>query len=113
LQLWKIWTLKEISVWETSRENIKISANKSIGYYVLKKHKPYFHDECSRLLEQKKQSKLQWLKEPSEINEDNLNNLKRETSRHFRNKTDNILNTKLMSLQRTVRTRTSESCIEE
>jgi hypothetical protein len=29
---------------------------------------------------------LQWLQDPSEINGDNLNNIKRETSRHFRNK---------------------------
>jgi hypothetical protein len=28
------------SAWETSRENIKISAKKSLGYYELKKHKP-------------------------------------------------------------------------
>jgi hypothetical protein len=29
---------------------------------------------------------LQWLQDPSEINGDNLNNTKREASRHFRNK---------------------------
>jgi hypothetical protein len=29
---------------------------------------------------------LQWLQDPSEINGDNLNNIRRETSRHFRNK---------------------------
>jgi hypothetical protein len=26
--------------WETIRENIKISAKESLGYYELKKHKP-------------------------------------------------------------------------
>jgi hypothetical protein len=26
--------------WETIRENIKISAKKSLGYYELKRHKP-------------------------------------------------------------------------
>jgi hypothetical protein len=29
---------------------------------------------------------LQWLQDPSEINGDNLNNVRREASRHFRNK---------------------------
>jgi hypothetical protein len=30
------------SVWETIRENIKISAKESLGYLELKKHKPWF-----------------------------------------------------------------------
>jgi hypothetical protein len=29
---------------------------------------------------------LQWLQDPSEINGDNLSNIRRETNRHFRNK---------------------------
>jgi hypothetical protein len=33
--------------WETVRENIKISAKESLGYYELKKHKPWFDEECS------------------------------------------------------------------
>jgi hypothetical protein len=64
---------------------------------------------CSKLLDQREQVKLQWLQDPSEINEDNLNNIRRETSRHFRNKKREYL----MSLQRTVRTRTLEICVEE
>jgi hypothetical protein len=39
-----------------------------------------------KLLEQRKQAKLQWLQDPSEINWDNLNNVRCETTRHFRNK---------------------------
>jgi hypothetical protein len=38
------------------------------------------------MLDQRKQAKLQWLQDPSEINGDNLNNVRREASRHFRNK---------------------------
>jgi hypothetical protein len=38
--------------WETSRENIKISANESLGYYEFKKHKPWFNERCSVLLYQ-------------------------------------------------------------
>jgi hypothetical protein len=29
-----------VEAWETIRENIKISAKESLGYYELKKHKP-------------------------------------------------------------------------
>jgi hypothetical protein len=29
---------------------------------------------------------LQWLQDPSEINEDNMNNVRREANKHFRNK---------------------------
>jgi hypothetical protein len=64
------------TVWEMNRENIKIS---------LKQHKQWFDEGCSELLDQRKQAKLQWLQDQSEINRDNLNNIKCETSRHFRN----------------------------
>jgi hypothetical protein len=39
-----------------------------------------------KLLDQRKQAKLQWLQDQSEINGENLNNIRRETRRHFRNK---------------------------
>jgi hypothetical protein len=39
---------------ETSRENIKITAKESLGYYELKKHKPWFEEGCSKLLVQRK-----------------------------------------------------------
>jgi hypothetical protein len=90
-------------------ENIKISAKESLGCFEFTKHKPWFDEGCSKLLE----AKLQWLQDPSEINGDNLNNVRREASRHFRNKKREDLKTKLMRLQRIVRTRTSETCIEE
>jgi hypothetical protein len=69
-------------------KHIKISAKKSLGYHELKKHKPWFDEGCSKLLDQRQQAKLQWLQDPSEIIGDNLNNIRRETSRHFRNKKD-------------------------
>jgi hypothetical protein len=40
----------------------------------------------SELLDQRKQAKLQWLQDPGEINWDNLNNIRRETSRKFMKK---------------------------
>jgi hypothetical protein len=77
----------EINIdWEMIRENVKISVKESIGYFELKKHKQWFDEECSKLLDQRKQAKLQWLQDPSEINGDNLNNLRHAASRYFRNK---------------------------
>jgi hypothetical protein len=48
--------------------------------------KPWFDGECSKLLDQREQDKLQWLQNPSQTNEDNLNNTRYETSVTFRNK---------------------------
>jgi hypothetical protein len=79
--------------WGTIRENIKISAKESLGYYELKKHKPWFDKECctfyvlrSKLVDQRKEAKVECLQDPSKTNGDNLNNIRCETSRHFRNK---------------------------
>jgi hypothetical protein len=34
------------TVWETVRQNIKISAKVSLGYYEMKKHKSWFDKGC-------------------------------------------------------------------
>jgi hypothetical protein len=62
--------------WETTRirQNIKISAKKSSHYYELKKHNLWFDEGHSKLLDQRKQAKLQWLQDPNEINWYYLNN---------------------------------------
>jgi hypothetical protein len=43
-------------------------------------------------------AKLQWLQDPSEINGDNLNNVRYEASRHFRNKKREYLEDKINEL---------------
>jgi hypothetical protein len=53
------------TIWETIRENIKISVKESLGYYELKQHKAWFDEGCSKLLDQRKQAKLQWLQDPN------------------------------------------------
>jgi hypothetical protein len=60
------------SAHDTLKENIKISAKESLGYYELKKHKPGINEGCSKLLDQRIQAKLQRLQDPREINKDNL-----------------------------------------
>jgi hypothetical protein len=72
--------------------------SQSLCHYELKKHKPWYDEGCSELLDQRKQAKLQWLQDPSEINGDNLNNIRREASRHFRNKMLQYLQDKINDL---------------
>jgi hypothetical protein len=86
------------SAWETVDENIKILAIVCLGYFELKKYKPWFDERCSELLDQREQAKLQWLQDPSEINWDNLNNVRREASRVFRNKKKEYLKGKINGL---------------
>jgi hypothetical protein len=87
------------SAWEMIRENRKISAKESLGYCELKKHKQWFDETCLKLVDQRKQAKLQWLQDPSEVNGDNLNNVRREDSRHLRNKKRDYVKDKINELE--------------
>jgi hypothetical protein len=58
----------------------------SLGFYEFKKHKPWFNNVYSNLLDQRKQAKLKWLQGPNEINGDNLNTMRCEATTHFRKK---------------------------
>jgi hypothetical protein len=58
-----------------------------------------FDEECSKLVDRRKQAKLQWLQDPSVVNEDNLSNVRREASRHFRNKKGEYLKDKINELE--------------
>ena len=76
--------------WENIKENIKTSAKESLGLRKLKQHKPWFDGECLHFLDQRRQTKMQWVQDPSQSNVDNLNNVRREASRHSRKKRKNI-----------------------
>jgi len=56
----------------------------------LKQHKPWFDEECLGFLDQRKQATMQWVQDPSQSNVDNLNNVRHEVSRHFREKKEGI-----------------------
>jgi uncharacterized protein YaaR (DUF327 family) len=86
------------SAWEMIRENIKISAKESLAYCELKKHKPWFDEECSKLVDQKKQAKLQWLQDPCETNGDSVKIVRCVASRYFRNKNREYLKDKINEL---------------
>jgi hypothetical protein len=71
-----------------------------LAYYELRKHKAWFNKGCSKLLHQRKQAILQWLQDPSEINRDNLNTVRWEASRYFRNKKREFLKDRINELAR-------------
>ena len=53
---------KDINMaWESIKENIKISATESLGMHEMEQHKPWIDEECLRILDQKKQAKIQWI----------------------------------------------------
>jgi hypothetical protein len=87
------------NAWESIRENIKTSAKENLGYQKLKHNKLWFDDECSKLIDQWKQAKLQWSQNQNQIIGDNLQNLRRETSRTFRNKKREYLKDKINELE--------------
>jgi hypothetical protein len=60
----------------------------------LRQRKPWFDEESSRLLDQRQQAKMRWLQDPNQSNVDNLN-VRREASRHFRNKKKEYMKAKI------------------
>jgi hypothetical protein len=74
---------------------------------------PWFDEECSQLVERRKQAKLRWLQDPSEVNDiprvmqdGKLADISGKRKR-------NICKTELTSLNQTVRIRISENCTGE
>jgi len=59
----------------------------------------FFDEECLGFLDQRKQTKVQWAQDPSQSNVDNLNSVKHEASRHFRNKKKAYLKAKIEELE--------------
>ena len=74
---------------------IKVESRK---LYELKQHKPWFDEECSRLLDQRK-ANMEWLQDPNQSNVDILNNVRCEASRYFRNKKKKPLKAKIGELE--------------
>ncbi|KAJ4426281.1 hypothetical protein ANN_27093 [Periplaneta americana] len=87
------------SIWENIRDNIKIAAEQSIGYYETKKKKPWFDKDCCMVVERKKQAKFKFLRDPVEANRDNYFNKSREANRRLRNKKRDYLKEKLNDVE--------------
>jgi len=97
--------------WENIKYNIKTKAKKSIGLHERKQHKPCFETECLDFLDQRKQAKMQWIQDPSQSSVDNLKNVRRDASRHFRNKKKAYLKLKSRNWKLKVRSTISGTCI--
>ena len=65
----------------------------------MKQHKPWFDEECLHFLDERKQTKMQWVQDPSQSNVDNPNNVRLEASRHFRKKKKAYLKAKSYELE--------------
>jgi len=85
--------------WENIKENIQTPAKESLGLDEFKQNKPWFDEECLSFLDQRKRAKIQWIQDPSQSNVDNLNKVRREVSRHFRNKKKAHLRGKIEELE--------------
>jgi len=97
--------------WENIKKNIKTSAKDSLGLHEWKQHKPWFDTVCLDFLDQRKQVKMQWIQDPSRSKVDNLNNVRCDASRHFRNKKKAYLKAKSRNLKLTIRSTISGTCI--
>ena len=81
-------------------DNIKGAAGESIGYYKVKKKKPWFDDDCSNVVERRKQAKLKFLQDPyTKRNRDNYHTERRETCHTLRNKKRDYLKGKLNEIE--------------
>jgi hypothetical protein len=85
--------------WDNIRENVNISAQEGRGYSESNHLKQWFDDKCSKLVDRRKQAKLQWLQDPSETSEGNLSDVRREGNRHFRNKKREYLKGRINELE--------------
>jgi hypothetical protein len=81
--------------WESIKENFNTSAKESLGLHEMKQHKQGFDEDCLGILDQRKQARTQWIQDPSQSNIDNMKNVRRDASRHFRNKTKAYLKAKI------------------
>jgi hypothetical protein len=65
----------------------------------LKRHNPWFDEGCVGFLDQRKQARIWSIQDPSRSKVDNLNNVRREAIRHFRNKKKSYLKAKIEELE--------------
>jgi hypothetical protein len=85
--------------WENIKETIKTAAKEKLSLHELKQYKPWFDEECVHFLDQRKQAKMQLIQYPSQSNVDNLNNVRRDANRYFRNKKKGYLKAKIEKLK--------------
>jgi hypothetical protein len=78
-----------------------MSSKESLGQYEREHNKIYFDKECSTFVSRRKRVKLQRLQDPKQINTDNLNDLRVETStRRYFGKKERLLKGLLITLKK-------------
>jgi hypothetical protein len=97
--------------WENIKENVKISAKEIPGLCELKQNKSWVDEERLGFLDHRKHAKMQWLQDPKQSNVDNPNNVRREASRHIRNKKKESLKVKIDGLGTNSKIKISETCM--
>jgi len=85
--------------WKNIKRNIKTSTKESLVLHELKQNKQCFDEECLGFLDQRKEAEMQWVQDPCQSNVDNRNNVRRDASRHFRNKKKKYLKAKIEELE--------------
>ena len=91
--------MRTYRTWENIKENVRTSAEESLGLHKLNQNKPWFDEEYLGFLDQWKRAKLQWIQDPSQSKVDILKDIRREVSRHFRNKKKAYLRAKIEELE--------------
>ena len=78
-----------------------------LGCYFPLRNNPEKHSsqECLRFLDQRKQTKMQWVQDPNQNNVDNLNNVRPEANRHCRNKKKEYVKAKIDELDTNCKTK--------
>jgi hypothetical protein len=84
---------------ENIKKNIKTSVKESLGLHGLQQHKPWFDEVCLGFLDERKQAKMHLVHNPSQSNVNNLNNVRCDASRHFRNKKKKYIKAKIEELE--------------
>jgi hypothetical protein len=78
------------NAWERIRENINTSANGELGYQKLKHNKQWFDAECSKLIDLRKQDKLQCLQNPKQYHGDDIHNMTKKPVEYLGKRKGNI-----------------------
>jgi len=73
-----------------SRKKYSQTLQISLGLDECIQNKTCFDEECLVSLDQRKRAEIQLIQDPSQSNVDNLNKVRREVNRHFRNKRRHI-----------------------
>jgi DNA anti-recombination protein RmuC len=81
--------------WENMKEMGKTSVEDSLSLYELRQYKPWFDEKRSQFLGERKQVRMHCLQDLNQSNTDNLNNIRREASIHFKNQKKEFLKAKI------------------